>query len=165
MAEDLGSITPAVRQLRRQLEIPCTRVLQFAFDDAASEHLPHNLEPDTFLYTGTHDNDTSAGWLGALEPALRQRVSDYTGSTDDDSPWPLIRLALTSVASDVVLPLQDVLGLGSEARMNLPSVPDGNWAWRAPELPGEEATRTLVTLTGLSGRLGRDARSEDSSDS
>ncbi len=156
VAEDLGVITPDVVALRRAAGLPGMKVLQFAFDDPASDHLPHRFERAMVVYTGTHDNDTTAGWLRRLGDDARGRVRSYAG---DDVPWALIRLAYTSVADTAVVPLQDVLALGSEARMNTPAVAAGNWAWRLAggELDAELAGR-LRRLAEVSGRLPPAAR-------
>jgi 4-alpha-glucanotransferase len=107
------------------------RVLQFGFDAHDGEHTPHRLTNDVVVYTGTHDNDTTRGWFASLDPATKARVLDYVGGTADDVSWSLIRAAYTSVASLAVSPAQDVLDLGSEARMNVPGIARGNWSWRA----------------------------------
>lgn len=130
VAEDLGVITRQVRALCDGLGYPGMKVLQFAFgDDAANPYLPHNLDPRSVMYTGTHDNDTTAGWFataGDLELAnLRRYLACETPAPDD-----LIRMAYRSVSELAILPMQDVLGMGSEARMNVPGEPDGNWGWR-----------------------------------
>jgi 4-alpha-glucanotransferase len=131
VAEDLGVITEDVRALRRALELPGMRVLQFGFDAHDGEHTPHRLTDDVVVYTGTHDNDTTRGWFASLDPATKSRVLDYVGGTADDVSWSLIRAAYTSVARLAVCPAQDVLDLGSEARMNVPGIARGNWSWRA----------------------------------
>jgi len=131
VAEDLGVITEDVTALRRALDLPGMRVLQFGFDAHDGEHTPHRLTKDVVVYTGTHDNDTTRGWFAALDPATRARVLDYVGGTAEDVSWSLIRAAYTSVADLGVSPAQDVLDLGSEARMNVPGVAKGNWSWRA----------------------------------
>lgn len=154
VAEDLGDVTPDVDALRDALGLPGMRVLQFGFDAAASIHAAHNLRRRSVLYTGTHDNDTVAGWFGALDAAARQRVRDYCGIENGaDVHWHLIRLAYASVAELAVVPLQDVLGLGSAARMNTPSRAGGNWSWRcrADALSGRDARR-LRRLAELTGR-------------
>lgn len=153
VAEDLGEITDDVRDLLRELEIPCTRVLQFAFDDPASEHLPHNLERLTYLYSATHDNPTTASWIDELAPEARARLATYVDGSGDDLVWSLLRAAATSVAQITVFPLQDVLGLGDRGRMNRPSTPEGNWEWRLSRLPDPETTARLRRLTEASGRL------------
>ena len=133
VAEDLGVITDEVTALRKRLELPGMRVLQFGFDSADGDHTPHRLTKDVVVYTGTHDNDTTRGWFASLEPAARARVLDYLGGTAEDVSWSMIRAAYTSVADLAVAPLQDILDLGSEARMNVPGVARGNWGWLAPE--------------------------------
>ena len=131
VAEDLGVITADVVELRSTLGLPGMRVLQFGFDAHDGEHAPHRLTRDVVVYTGTHDNDTTRGWFSTLDPAVKERVLDYLGGTTDDVSWSMIRTAYTSVADLAVVPLQDVLDLGSEARMNTPGVESGNWSWRA----------------------------------
>jgi 4-alpha-glucanotransferase len=132
VAEDLGVITEDVSTLRKTLGLPGMRVLQFGFDLHDGDHAPHRLTRDIVVYTGTHDNDTTRGWFASLDPAMKARVLDYVGGTPDEVSFSLIRAAYTSVADLVVAPLQDVLDLGSEARMNVPGVAKGNWNWRAP---------------------------------
>jgi 4-alpha-glucanotransferase len=109
------------------------------------------------VYTGTHDNDTARGWYGALKPEERERVFDYLGSDGSEVHWALIRGAYDSVAHRAIVPLQDVLGLGSEARMNTPAEPGGNWTWRAPDwaFRPEDAQR-LRRMAILSGRFPAD---------
>ena len=130
------------------------KVLQFAFYGADSEYLPHRHTENALVYTGTHDNDTARGWYGALKPEERERVYDYLGSDGTEIPWALIRAAYGSVARRAIAPLQDVLGLGSEARMNTPAEPGGNWTWRAPDwgFRAEDAVR-LKRMAVLSGRF------------
>ncbi len=131
VAEDLGTITPDVTRLRKGLGFPGMRVLQFAFDgDPNNLYLPYNYEPDTVVYTGTHDNDTLVGWFGGLSEEEKRRVYDYIGREDISVHWEMIRLAYASVARLAIVPLQDWLGLGSEARMNQPGREEGNWQWR-----------------------------------
>lgn len=131
IAEDLGFITPDVDELRATLGFPGMKVLQFAFGtDASNPSLPHNFTPDTVVYTGTHDNDTTVGWYSRISTEERYRVQRYVASDGLDISWDLMRLALASVANQAIVPLQDVLRLGSEARMNLPGHPSGNWSWR-----------------------------------
>ena len=131
-AEDLGFITSDVHELRDRLQIPGMAVLQFGFGDAGAHiYLPHRLIPDKVVYTGTHDNDTVLGWWNsAAGEQERCHVISYLGPAPDGINWAFIRAAQASVASLCVIPLQDVLGLGSEARMNTPSQNDGNWRWR-----------------------------------
>lgn len=132
IAEDLGMITPEVHALRERLQIPGMKVLQFAFGDPGAHiYLPHNYVPNCVVYTGTHDNDTTLGWWqsGAAQEEKRSAAA-YMGAAEDGIHWAFIRAAYASVARLAIVPLQDVLGLGSEARMNTPSRNDGNWGWR-----------------------------------
>jgi 4-alpha-glucanotransferase len=141
VAEDLGLITPEVDALRLELGLPGMKVLQFGFSSkGAHTHLPHRFTPSTVAYTGTHDNDTTLGWWQAAGKRERAAVEAYfgplpveTGQLWASPVWPLIRAAQSSVAQMAVVPAQDLLELGSEARMNTPAVPAGNWSWRAPE--------------------------------
>jgi 4-alpha-glucanotransferase len=136
VAEDLGTITPDVEAVRAELTYPGMKVLHFAFgSDNANPYLPHTYQRDCVVYSGTHDNDTSVGWYKSLDEPMRHRVRHYLGVSGQDIAWDLIRAALASVADTAIVPLQDVLSLGSEARMNVPGQPLGNWAWRF--LPGQ----------------------------
>ena len=138
IAEDLGLITPEVDQLRRQFDLPGMRILHFAFGGGAdNSYLPHNYEPNTVVYTGTHDNNTTPGWWAAATEAERSHVIAYLGlettpaaEVDADIHWLLIRAAMASVADTAITQLQDVLGLDGGHRMNLPGVGDGFWEWR-----------------------------------
>ncbi len=131
IAEDLGVITPEVLDLRQDFELPGMRILQFAFGGAPEKRfLPHQYERRTVVYTGTHDNDTTRGWFETLTKDELRFFRDYAPSTDGDAAWDLIRLAWASVADYAIAPLQDVLSLGNEARMNYPGRPAGNWRWR-----------------------------------
>jgi len=130
VAEDLGVITPEVERLRRRFDLPGMRILQFAFGDtAANPYLPHNHDRRSVVYTGTHDNDTTLGWYRSLDDQQRTRVHEYLGRGPDGVVHAMIRAALVSVADLAVVPLQDLLGLGSEARMNTPGTTQGNWRW------------------------------------
>jgi 4-alpha-glucanotransferase len=154
LAEDLGDIDADVRALLEGLEIPGMKVLQFAFYGDDSEYLPHRHRPRCVAYTGTHDNDTARGWYAGLKPEERGRVWDYLGSDGREIEWALIRAAYGSVAERAVVPLQDVLGLGSDARMNTPSEPGGNWTWRAsPDAFRPDLSARLRRLAALAGRL------------
>jgi 4-alpha-glucanotransferase len=155
VAENLGLITPAVEALRGRWGLPGMRVLQFGFDgDPANPHLPHNHDADEVVYTGTHDNDTTLGWLNGLDPVTRDRVLDYLGRPGEPMPRPLLRAALGSVARLAVLPLQDLLGLDSDARMNVPGVATGNWSWQFDAgATGAELARELRGLLSLYGRI------------
>lgn len=154
IAEDLGVITPEVEAIRDQFDFPGMKVLQFAFATTpADPFLPHNFLRNCVVYTGTHDNDTTLGWFQTAPPAERAFALKYTGSTGEEFNWDLIRLALASVADTAIIPLQDVLGIGSEGRMNLPGRASGNWAWRY--LPGSltpEIQERLRELTEIYGR-------------
>jgi len=133
VAEDLGLISEDVHSLRDALELPGMRVLQFAFgSDASNEHLPHNCPVNCVIYTGTHDNDTSRGWYAGADEKTRHRFRMYSGSDGSSPSWTMIRLAMTSVADVAILPLQDALCLGNEARLNFPGRASGNWTWRCP---------------------------------
>jgi 4-alpha-glucanotransferase len=154
-AEDLGYITPEVHALRNRLQIPGIAVLQFGFgDEGAHMYLPHRAEGKV-IYTGTHDNDTTVGWFrsGAAEHE-RRNAEAYLGCCDDGIQWAFIRAAQSSAAELALTPLQDVMGLGSEARMNTPSLHGGNWKWRfAPEQFTAELTSKLAQLAELTDRL------------
>ena len=132
VAEDLGIITSDVTELRHQFGLPGMAVLQFAFDQHADNpHKPENVHPDTVYYTGTHDNDTTLGWWCALPDEARQHVMQQLGVDEPDAvPDAMIATVLESRAALAMLPLQDVLQLGSEARMNTPGTEIGNWTWR-----------------------------------
>lgn len=148
IAEDLGVITPPVEALRDRFGYPGMRVLQFAFGDdvKASDYRPHHYVPHCVVYTGTHDNDTTVGWFHSRAGEGTTRSAEqisreqehtlrYVGTSGREIHWDLIRLAIASVADTAIFPMQDVLGLGSEARMNMPSTTSGNWRWRL--LPGQ----------------------------
>ena len=133
VAEDLGEITPAVEALRRRFALPGMHVLQFGFDgNPANTHLPHMHAPEGVVYTGTHDNDTLRGWLAGLDADTRGQVGFYLRAPDAEIPTALHRAALGSVARLAVLPMQDLLELGSEARFNTPGTTTGNWSWQLP---------------------------------
>jgi 4-alpha-glucanotransferase len=134
IAEDLGVITPEVEALRRQLGLPGMKVVQFGFGDKGAHiHLPHRYTPDTVAYTGTHDNNTTLGWWQAAGKAERAAIEAYVGPVGKQPVWPLIWAIEASVAQMAVVPAQDLLELGAEARMNTPALAAGNWSWRAPE--------------------------------
>ncbi|MFN2385921.1 MAG: 4-alpha-glucanotransferase [Thermoanaerobaculia bacterium] len=154
VAEDLGTITADVDALREELRIPGMKVLQFAFSEDDSPHLPHNHVPRSVAYTGTHDNDTIRGWFERAGPEERRRLTDYLGSDAESVVGDFIRAAYGSVAERAVVPMQDLLDLPTQARMNDPAVPGGNWTWRLeePELP-DALTGRLRDLAALCGRL------------
>jgi 4-alpha-glucanotransferase len=154
IAEDLGVITPPVERLRDRFGLPGMKVLHFAFDGRSrNPFLPHNYSPSCVVYTGTHDNDTTLGWYQKESEKVRDRVRRYLARDGHDISWDLVRLAYASVAAMAVVPLQDLLKLGSEARMNYPSRAQGNWQWRfgATQLSGEVSGR-LRELALLYGR-------------
>ena len=154
VAEDLGIITAEVDQLRKQFSLPGMKVLQFAFDeDPDNHHLPHNHSIDTVVYTGTHDNDTTASWFYTADDQTRQRVCGYLECSDHDMPWPLVRSAMMSVAQTAIFPMQDVLGLGTGHRMNLPGTTEGNWQWRFDW--SQVDTGLAERLRELTGRYSR----------
>jgi 4-alpha-glucanotransferase len=133
LAEDLGLIDQPVRDLLADVGLPGMKVLQFAFGGGNDNHyLPHNHVPNSVVYTGTHDNDTTLGWWDAAPEHVRSHLQRYFGVSGDDLVWDLIRAALSSVAHTAIMPLQDVLTLNATARMNTPAVAEGNWGWRAP---------------------------------
>jgi 4-alpha-glucanotransferase len=139
VAEDLGVITHDVEELRDAFSLPGMRVLQFGFgDDSGNPHLPHNYIPALVAYTGTHDNDTTLGWYRNLEAHPRVRVDAYLGAGPDSGagtdlmPHAAVRAVMASVARLAVVPMQDLLALGSEARFNTPGTVTGNWRWRLP---------------------------------
>jgi 4-alpha-glucanotransferase len=154
-AEDLGYITPSVYALRDRLQIPGMAVLQFGFgDEGAHIYLPHRAEGKV-IYTGTHDNDTVEGWWnsGAAEHE-RRNAEAYVGRCEDGIHWAFIRAAQCSTASLSIVPLQDVFGFGSEARMNTPSLHGGNWRWRFdPQRLKSELAAKLALLAEVSDRL------------
>jgi len=157
VAEDLGTITPDVKRLLGKLGIPGMKVLQFAFHEADSPYLPHRHVPNAVVYTGTHDNDTTRGWWRTLDPDAQRRVSEYLGADGTEIEWDLIRTAYASVADRAIVPLQDVFGLGSEARMNIPAEAEGNWSWRAREEDFvNDRNARLRRLAELTGRLKKD---------
>ncbi len=131
IAEDLGVITPEVDALRKRYHLPGMKILQFAFSGGADNpYLPFHHNQESVVYTGTHDNDTTLGWYKSLDDASREFVDEYLGKPLEVMPWPLIRSALASRANLAVIPFQDILGLDSEHRMNIPGTSEGNWAWR-----------------------------------
>jgi 4-alpha-glucanotransferase len=156
IAEDLGEITPDVHVLRKQFAFPGMRVLHFAWAaDATDRFLPHNHEADTVVYTGTHDNDTTLGWWAGATPRERQHLCDYLATDGSDIAWTLIRAACASVADTAIYPMQDVLALPTEHRMNFPGKAEGYWEWRFDwsQVEPRHAQR-LAHLARLYGRTG-----------
>jgi 4-alpha-glucanotransferase len=157
IAEDLGVITPYVTALRDRYHLPAMRVLQFGFDgDPGNPHLPHNCPPNAVVYTGTHDNNTTRGWFEELPDSQRQNLWNYlrrSPGQDRDVAAALTQLAWSSPAALAIAPLQDLLNLGAEARMNVPGRADGNWRWRCTEtMLRPSAFASLRDLTGSSNR-------------
>lgn len=165
IAEDLGVITPDVEKLRDDFGFPGMRILQFAFGgDTKCQDLPHNYHKNVAAYTGTHDNDTTVGWfdshVGEGSTRDEEQINkerkfclDYLNSDGKEIHWDLIRAVLASVADTAIVPMQDLLGLGTEARMNLPASSQGNWQWRCKEgAITEEIGERLKELTLLYGR-------------
>jgi 4-alpha-glucanotransferase len=154
VAEDLGLITPEVHALRERFGLPGMRILQFAFGGGADNpYLPHHHEANSVAYTGTHDNDTTLGWFQSQPEHCRNHVADYLGMPMDDMPWPLIRAALASVARLAVVPMQDLLSLGPEARLNTPGTIEANWNWRMPQ--GQLAPNVWSRTLRLNQMYGR----------
>ena len=158
VVEDLGLITPDVRELKQQYHLPGMIVLQFAFfgDPTKNPYIPFNIDNNAVVYTGTHDNNTIRGWFEQeIDPSVKQRINDYMAEnvTADNVHWVFIRLAFSSVADKAVVPLQDLLGLGADARMNTPSQTVGNWCWRVTTAQlSQELERVLLLVTQTYGR-------------
>ena len=154
IAEDLGEITPDVVALREQFNLPGMKILVFAFDgSAANPFLPHNYSPHCVVYTGTHDNDTAVGWYSGASEESRHFARRYLASDGSEIAWDLIRAAWASVAVFALAPMQDVLSLGNEARMNYPSRLGGNWSWRMrPDALDDALAARLQELNTLYGR-------------
>ena len=156
VAEDLGTLTPDVTELMEQTGYPGMKVLEFAFDSGEeNDYLPHKYTENCVVYTGTHDNDTVMGWLETAKPEDVNYARSYCQMPDDEPfNWGLIRVAYESKADTAIVPMQDILGLGKEARMNIPSTLGGNWVWR---LDGaaltDELADKLKTMSEKSGRL------------
>jgi 4-alpha-glucanotransferase len=155
IAEDLGVITPEVVALRDRYEFPGMKILQFAFGAGPGDpFLPFNYDRNCVVYTGTHDNDTTVGWFNQLSNYERDEVLRYLGCIDPEGiHWSLIRMGWISIANMAIVPYQDLLGLGTDARMNFPGKPEGNWGWRyRPEALNREVGDRLKTMTYISGR-------------
>jgi 4-alpha-glucanotransferase len=154
IAEDLGVITEEVKELRDSFNLPGMKILQFAFDSSeANDYLPHNFTRNCVVYTGTHDNDTMMGRIKNAKAEDLKYLLKYISSDGKDLNWDLMRLAWASVAYTAIVPMQDLLGLGSEARMNLPGTTVNNWMWRAKKSDfTSELSEKLAELTKLYGR-------------
>jgi 4-alpha-glucanotransferase len=155
VVEDLGLITPAVVALRDSLGYPGMSVLQFAWSGGPDNpFLPYNHVPNSISYTGTHDNDTTVGWFAQASEDERDLLRRYLGVSGDEVAWDLIGAAMASVAGFAIAPVQDVLSLGPEARMNFPGKPEGNWSWRLQDGQLTEGhAHRLHELAQLYGRL------------
>lgn len=154
IAEDLGLITPDVLELRDKFKLPGMRVLQFAFGDGEDNHfLPHNYVPNTIAYTGTHDNDTTLGWWNDAPHHVKAFAQHYLGSDGLEIQWDMMRALSGSVANVVIFPMQDVLGLSTDHRMNFPGQRDGNWKWRFSwDQVRPELTQVLKKISTEHGR-------------
>jgi 4-alpha-glucanotransferase len=157
IAEDLGDITPAVTELRKMFAMPGMKILQFAYEagDPNDPFLPHNYETDSVVYTGTHDNDTTLGWYRAVSAAARHNAHEYLyAANEDEFVWEMIRAAMFSTALFAIIPIQDLLVLGTESRMNLPGRADGNWGYRLlPDQIQMPHIERLARYARLSNRL------------
>ena len=156
IAEDLGTLTESAKKLREDTGFPGMRILQFAFGaDKNNPYLPHSCEKNTVIYTGTHDNDTTKGWYETASEQEKDHFRRYMNVSGENAPWDLIRLAFSSPAVFAVIPLQDVFGLGTEDRMNLPGTAEGNWGFSFSfDLWTEGCTEGLLYLSELFGRNG-----------
>ena len=154
VAEDLGMITKDVVALRDRVGIPGMKVIQFGFGDpGAHMYLPHKYIENTVAYTGTHDNDTCVGWFENCSGAEREAARHYFGEAPDGIHWAMIRAAETSIARLCIIPLQDLLGLDSNSRMNIPAHPEGNWTWRfKPDALTPELAKKLAAITDIADR-------------
>lgn len=154
VAEDLGIITPEVDALRLKFGLPGMKILQFAFGgDETNPYLPHNIQENSVAYTGTHDNDTTLGWYVNAEAHVRAHLQRYLNNDNPEMPQALITMTLESPAYLAIVPWQDVLGLGSEARMNVPGTVDNNWCWRfTNDMVNEAHIEGFRTLVAASGR-------------
>ena len=131
VAEDLGFITDNVHLLRKRAKLPGMKILHFAFDsDSMNPYLPHNHERQSVVYTGTHDNDTTMGWYQSLSADVKTKIYQYYGESSESMPWILIRSAFASVACLAIVPMQDLMSLNSDHRMNIPGTSVDNWDWR-----------------------------------
>ena len=154
IAEDLGFITDEVRQLLKDTAYPGMKILQFAFDPSGeSEYLPHNYDKNVVVYTGTHDNDTIKGWFNSASEEEREFCRKYTGMKDENDNWAIIRVMMGSPANTAIMQMQDLLNLGSESRINIPSTLGINWKWRmSKEDLRDELIEKLAELTKIYGR-------------
>ena len=166
IAEDLGFLTPSVLELVKRTGYPGMKVLQFAFDSREeSDYLPHNYIHNSVVYTGTHDNDTTMGWYEKLPKQDKEfcdRYLNLAGKTPGEIKWEFIRAALSSVSDLAVIPMQDYLGLGSEARINTPSTLGDNWKWRMKDGAfTKELAAQIKEMTITYGRAPRNVKKDD----
>ncbi len=150
VAENLGVISDDVEQLRQRFNLPGMTVIQFGFDGSPNNpHLLKNHQPRNLVYTGTHDNDTTLGWYLSLDEHMRHYVAQCLEHYGDDMPWPVIRAAFDSVSTLAIIPMQDLLALGTEARFNTPGTLTNNWVWQLDQmlLSAELATRIRDLLS------------------
>lgn len=157
IAEDLGVITPDVEELRDGFGFPGMKILEFAFDSSeANDYIPHNYVKNCIVYTGTHDNDTVIGWFRSAGSSDKKQVLDYLNRNENEIHWSFIRLAWASVAYTAIVPMQDLLGLDTTSRMNLPGTTTNNWVWRAKSSDfSDELAGQLAHVTALFGRTRR----------
>ena len=165
IAEDLGFLTDTVLELLEKCGYPGMKILQFAFDSREdSDYLPHNYPKNCIVYTGTHDNDTVRGWYNVIPDADKEFAAEYMnnhGANKEQIHWDFIRLAMASVADTCIIPLQDYLGLGSEARINIPSTLGCNWKWRMNKDDiTDEIVGKIKQLTKLYARIPVDKEEE-----
>ena len=154
VAEDLGFITAEVHELRRAIGIPGMKILQFGFGGIDSPHLPHRYEPRMVVYSGTHDNDTAHGWFESAPKEERALAHEYLGCEAENIAWALTRAAFESIAQTAIVPVQDILELGSDARMNRPGASKGNWSWRMePGALTNEHAEKMRRLAEITGRV------------
>ncbi|HOT53340.1 MAG TPA: 4-alpha-glucanotransferase, partial [Anaerolineaceae bacterium] len=155
IAEDLGVITPDVEEMRDRFELPGMKILQFAFTgDPEDDFLPHHYPVNCFAYTGSHDNNTARGWYDHATAREQDFCRRYLNVSGEDIAWSMIRACWQSVARYVVAPMQDLLSLGTEARMNLPGTQSGNWSWRMlPNVLTNSLKQRLWEMNLLYSRL------------
>ncbi|MBC7476129.1 MAG: 4-alpha-glucanotransferase, partial [Candidatus Sericytochromatia bacterium] len=154
IAEDLGLITPEVEALRDQFNFPGMKIIQFAFTNTSKDpFLPHNYTKNCIVYPGTHDNDTCWGWFNTAPEAEKNYLLRYAGANGEHIHWDFIRLAMSSIANISIYAIQDVMGLDTASRMNMPSKPDGNWEWRyTDDMLTQQIHDTLANMTADYGR-------------
>jgi 4-alpha-glucanotransferase len=158
IAEDLGELTPSVRDLRKDTGLPGMAILQFAFGGGSSNlYLPHNLEAGQILYPGTHDNDTTRGWYRTADEKVQDHVRRYLRVNGGEISWDFIRVSYSAVSNLAVIPFPDLLNLDSDGRLNTPGQAAGNWKWRYTTAQFERLRRNttgyLRELGALYGRL------------